>query len=39
MRIPHGTRKADVPAAQERPPEDTTHRKILCGLDRKLFDG
>ena len=34
-----GTRRADVPVTQERPPEDTTHCKILCGLDRKLYDG
>lgn len=28
--------KADAPGAQERPPEDTTHHRILCGLDRNL---
>ena len=27
---------ADAPGAQERPPEDTIHRRISCGLDRRL---
>lgn len=31
--------RADVSGAQERPREDTIHRKILCGLDQKLYDG
>ena len=30
------TETADAPGAQERPPEDTIHHRILCGLDRKL---
>lgn len=33
------SRTADEPGAQERPPEATIHRKILCGLGRKLYDG
>ena len=38
-RFHDGNRTADARGAQERPPEDTTHHRILCGLDRKLYDG
>ena len=35
-RFDKGTEAADAPGAQERPPEDTIHHRISCGLDQKL---